>query len=150
MTKDRIIEILEDLQSYINREAVDVMNVNIKQVHAEALKQGIFELKKETVTRETYEWEYRIRKDLDNENAVLKERCKALEKIVEELKKGTTEKILIELPEDLYKSIMAHRSKTKFQESLDYQTLKNAIECGRKISDCEVQNNMILDSRGRR
>lgn len=40
MTKDRMIEILEDLRNYIDKEAMDVTNVNIQQVHIEALKQG--------------------------------------------------------------------------------------------------------------
>jgi hypothetical protein len=38
--------------------------------------------------------------------------------------------IVIDIDEDLYKSIIAHRCKTRFQQRCDYEDLKNAIEDG--------------------
>jgi hypothetical protein len=38
--------------------------------------------------------------------------------------------IVIKIDEDLYKSIIGHRYKLKFQQKCDYEDLKNAIEDG--------------------
>ena len=38
--------------------------------------------------------------------------------------------IVIDIDEDLYKSIIGHRCKTRFQQRCDYEDLKNAIEDG--------------------
>ena len=38
--------------------------------------------------------------------------------------------IMIDIDEDLYKSIICHRCKSIFQQRCDYEDLKNAIEDG--------------------
>ena len=38
--------------------------------------------------------------------------------------------IVIDIDEDLYKSIICHRCKIEFQQKCDYEKLKNAIEDG--------------------
>lgn len=38
--------------------------------------------------------------------------------------------IVIDIPDDLYKSIICHRCKCGFQQKCDYENLKNAIEDG--------------------
>jgi hypothetical protein len=38
--------------------------------------------------------------------------------------------IVINIDDDLYKSIIGHRYKLKFQQKCDYEDLKNAIEDG--------------------
>lgn len=38
--------------------------------------------------------------------------------------------VVIEIPDDLYKSIICHRCKVAFQQKCDYEDLKNAIEDG--------------------
>lgn len=133
MTKERMIEALEELRSYIDKEAMDVLNVNIQRVHVEALKQGIEELKRETVSRETYEWEYNIKKDLDNENAALKKRCKELENILEETERklkenDATSKIEIEsddLPITVANKIIC--AKMTYEPSQTMQALAKGI-----------------------
>ena len=41
--------------------------------------------------------------------------------------------IVIDIDEDLYKSIIGHRCKNKFQQRCDYEDLKNAIEDGTSL-----------------
>ena len=38
--------------------------------------------------------------------------------------------LVINIDDDLYKSIISHRCKLKFQQKCDYEDLKNAIEDG--------------------
>ena len=51
--------------------------------------------------------------------------------------------IVINISEDLYKSIVSHKCKSSFQQKIDYEALKNAIEDGTVLSnsvpivDCE-------------
>ena len=42
-------------------------------------------------------------------------------------------KIVIDIDEDLYKSIIGHRCKNRLQQRCDYEDLKNAIEDGTSL-----------------